>query len=55
MKISDRGRPLCREVVCDVEINPFEKYCAAHHYMIDRWLKKSREVLSIAIARGKHA
>jgi hypothetical protein len=51
MGLSDRGRPLCRDEHCDVEITSTEKFCAAHSWHMNEWLKKSRKILMTAKAK----
>lgn len=46
MKLSHKGRPICMDENCTVEIAPTQKYCDAHNYLLNKWLKKSREQLA---------
>lgn len=43
--VNDRGRPLCRDLDCDVEVAKVGKYCSAHDWVVNRWLEKSRRQL----------
>lgn len=45
MALSERGRPLCKEDVCGVEISATKQFCSGHEYMLKRWLEKSRTLL----------
>jgi hypothetical protein len=54
MGTSDRGRPLCRDEHCDVEITSTEKFCAAHSWQMNQWLKKSRQILERCKAKLVH-
>lgn len=50
-KKSHRGRPLCKDLRCDVEIGPGQKYCSAHQWQIMSWLGTSKKLLAIALKR----
>ncbi len=36
----------CRDEECNVRLNPGVRYCEAHDWLIEKWLKKSREMLA---------
>jgi hypothetical protein len=50
-KKSHRGRPLCKDQACDVEVAPERKYCDAHQWRIVTWLETSQKQLANAIRR----
>jgi hypothetical protein len=45
MNPDSRNRPLCKDLDCDVEVSPEQKYCAAHSWFVKKWLEKSKAML----------
>ena len=45
-------RPQCKDQACDVEIEEGRKYCAAHEWLIQKWLRDARRKLQMA-KKGK--
>jgi hypothetical protein len=50
-KMSHRGRYLCKDMDCSVEIENGQKYCNGHRYLISRWIRKSQAILFKALKR----
>lgn len=53
VKRSEKGRPVCIELGCDIETLDHEKRCAPHDWRLRTWLERSRKLLDEAKAKGR--